>query len=72
MARDCNVKFLFLTHVSRRYREFEVISEVRKTFPDSYVVRDLDHFAIYRDKLPRKLERQFADDAEDDLPEGGE
>ena len=72
LARKCNVKFLFLTHVSRRYREFEVISEVRKTFPDSYVVRDLDHFAIFRDKLPQKLEIPIEDVAEDDLPEGGE
>jgi len=72
LARDCNVKFLFLTHISRRYREFEVISEVRETFPDSYVVRDLDHFAIFRDKLPQKLERQFGADTESDLPEGGE
>ena len=72
LARECNVKFLFLTHISRRYREFEVISEVRKTFPDSYVVRDLDHFAIFRDKLPQKLETHSKDGAEDDLPEGGE
>ncbi|MYE27714.1 MAG: MBL fold metallo-hydrolase [Chloroflexi bacterium] len=72
LARECNVKFLFLTHISRRYREFEVISEVRKIFPDSYVARDLDHFAIFRDKLPQKLESPFEDGAEDDLPEGGE
>lgn len=72
LARECNVKFLFLTHISRRYREFEVISEVRKTFPDSYVVRDLDHFAIFRDKPPQKLETPVEDGAEDDLPEGGE
>ena len=72
LARDCNVKFLFLTHISRRYREFEVISEVRKYFPASYVVRDLDHFAIFRDKQPQKLERQFNADSEDDSPEGGE
>ncbi len=72
LARECNVKFLFLTHISRRYREFEVISEVRKVFPDSYVVRDLDHFAVFRDKLPQKLESQFDADAEDELPAGDE
>lgn len=72
LARDCNVKFLFLTHISRRYREFEVIREVRRTFPDSYVVRDLDHFAVFRDKLPQKMETRMEDVAEDDLPEGGE
>jgi ribonuclease Z len=72
LARSCNVKFLFLTHVSRRYREFEVISEIRKTFPDSYVVRDLDHFAIFRDKLPQKIQAQNCQNDDVDLPEGGE
>ena len=72
LASDCNVKFLFLTHVSRRYREFEVISEVRRYFPASYVVRDLDHFAIFRDKPPQKLDAPTDTDDKDDLPEGGE
>lgn len=72
LARDCNVKFLFLTHISRRYREFEAISEVRKIFPDSYVPRDLDHFAVFRDKLPQKLESTVDAHAEDELPAGDE
>ena len=72
LARECNVKFLFLTHVSRRYREFEVIREVRKYFPDSYVVRDLDHFAVFRDRLPVKLEPGSRETENDDLPETGE
>ena len=72
LARGCNVKYLFLTHISRRYREFEVIAEARKYFPNSYVARDLDHFAIFRDKLPKKLRRQFQPSTDDDLPEAGE
>ena len=72
LARECNVKYLFLTHISRRYREFEVIAEARKHFHNSYVARDLDHFAIFRDKLPKKLRRQFQPSKADDLPEGGE
>ena len=72
LARDCGVKFLFLTHVSRRYREFEVIREVRKYFPNSYVARDLDHFAIFRDKLPQKIEAGDRQHVDEDLPEGGE
>ena len=72
LARECQVKYLFLTHVSRRYREFEVIEEARKHFPDSYVPRDLDHFAIFRDKLPKKLRREHASPKIDDLPESGE
>jgi len=55
LARECNVKFLFLTHVSRRYREHEVINEARSYFPASYVARDLDHFAIFRDRPPQKI-----------------
>ena len=62
LARECGVKFLFLTHISRRYREFEVIREARRYFPQSYVVRDLDHFAITRDAPPKKLESQPAAD----------
>ena len=58
LARECNVRCLFLTHISRRYREFEVIREARRFFPQSYVARDLDHFAIYRDRPPQKLETQ--------------
>ncbi len=72
LARQCNVKYLFLTHVSRRYREFEVISEVRRAFPASYVARDLDHFAIYRDRLPVKLDPDAREPAGDELPAGGE
>ena len=72
LARECNVKYLFLTHVSRRYREFEVINEVREYFPDSYVVRDLDHFAIFRDKLPQKVQPPIAEIVEDELPAAGE
>ena len=73
LARDCNVKFLFLTHISRRYREFEVIREARKTFPNTYVVRDLDHFAIFRDRLPVKINKQNGRSAaKDELPENGD
>ena len=72
LALEGDVKFLFLTHVSRRYREQEVIAEARKYFPDSYVARDLDHFAIFRDKPPQKLRRRFDKVAQDDLPETGE
>jgi ribonuclease Z len=58
LAIECNVKYMFVTHVSRRYHEHAVIQEARKYFPNSYVVRDLDHFAIFRDKLPQKIDKQ--------------
>ena len=72
LARNCNVKFLFLTHISRRYHEFEVIRAVRKAFPNSYVPRDLDRFAVFRDQLPQKLEKQDSSDDADYSPEGAE
>jgi ribonuclease Z len=71
LAIECNVKYMFLTHISRRYREYDVIQEARKYFSNSYVVRDLDHFAIFRDKLPQKIDKQ-AFNASEELPELGE
>lgn len=49
-ARDCNVGTLLLTHISRRYRERDVVEEARSVFPDTYVARDLDHYVIPREK----------------------
>ncbi len=49
-ARECGVGTLLLTHVSRRYRERDIIDEARAAFPNTYVARDLDHFVIPRDK----------------------
>ncbi|NUM43506.1 MAG: ribonuclease Z [Anaerolineales bacterium] len=50
LARATGVKHLFLTHISRRYRERDVIEEARAIFPATYVVRDFDHFQIKRDE----------------------
>jgi ribonuclease Z len=47
-AQENNIKQLLLTHISRRYREYEVIKEATSIFPNSTVVRDLDHFRIRR------------------------
>ncbi len=71
LAIECNVKYLFLTHISRRYREYDVIREARHYFKDSYVVRDLDHFVIFRDKLPQKIELDPDSTVDEDLPEMG-
>lgn len=55
LAVDCNVKTLILTHVSRRYRESDVLNEARRIFPDTFVARDLDHFVIRRGQVAEKL-----------------
>lgn len=48
-AREQGVGTLLLTHVSRRYRERDVIEEAQAIFPNTLVVRDLDHYVIRRD-----------------------
>ncbi len=54
LARDAGVKNLILNHVSRRYRERDIIDEARQIFPDTYVARDMDQFTIHRTKPLQK------------------
>jgi len=54
LARDAGVKTLILTHVSRRYRERDIFEEAQSIFPNTFVARDLEHYAIYRDKPVEK------------------
>jgi len=48
LAKRANVKQLLLTHISRRYREKDVVAEAREIFPNTAVVRDFDTFQIKR------------------------
>jgi ribonuclease Z len=48
LAQDANVRRLVLTHVSRRYREAEILEEARGIFPETVVARDFDHFRVLR------------------------
>ena len=48
LAREAGVRQLFLTHISRRYRERDVIEEAQAIFPGAVVARDFDHFAVAR------------------------
>jgi ribonuclease Z len=48
LAQSTGVQTLLLNHVSRRYRERDIVDEARSIFPNSYVVRDFDHFVIPR------------------------
>jgi ribonuclease Z len=48
LAQDADVRRLVLTHVSRRYREAEILEEAHATFPETVVARDFDHFRVLR------------------------
>jgi ribonuclease Z len=72
LAKEANVKDLLLYHVSRRYREYEMIQEAKAVFPSAIVVRDLDHFVVRRGQsVEKKLieEASFDDDVDEDETE---
>ncbi len=48
LAVSANVKYLILTHISRRYRERDVLAEAQAIFPNTIVARDFDAFQIRR------------------------
>ncbi len=48
LAARAGVHQLILTHISRRYRERDVIAEAQRYFPTALVARDFDTFQIRR------------------------
>ena len=50
LAVQAGVKKLILTHISRRYREKDVLKEAQAIFPNTVVARDFDSFQIKRDE----------------------
>jgi ribonuclease Z len=57
LAAEENVRSLILTHVSRRYRESQIMDEARAVFPETTIARDLDHFVVKRGAPVTKLSR---------------
>jgi ribonuclease Z len=49
LAQKAGVKSLILTHISRRYREKDVIAEAQSVLPTAVVARDFDNFIIKRE-----------------------
>ncbi|MBN1669159.1 MAG: ribonuclease Z [Anaerolineales bacterium] len=48
LAYEAGVQQLILTHISRRYREREVLAEAQSVFPNTRVARDFDAFQVRR------------------------
>jgi ribonuclease Z len=51
LAVRAGVKNLILTHLSRRYRERDVLAEARSVFPPAVVARDFDVYQVKRDEF---------------------
>jgi ribonuclease Z len=49
LAAKAGVKKLILTHISRRYREKDVLAEAQSVFPNAVVARDFDRYQIKRE-----------------------
>lgn len=50
LAVKANVRKLILTHISRRYREKDVLKEAQTIYPNAAVARDFDNFQIKREE----------------------
>jgi ribonuclease Z len=48
LAREAGVQQLYLTHISRRYREQDVLDEARAIFPRTIVARDFDRVKVVK------------------------
>lgn len=66
LAVKANVKSLILWHVSRRYRERDVLAEARSVFPNAFVARDFDHFVLKRGEGAIKFNPLHASEDEND------
>ena len=53
LARDAGVGQLILTHISRRYRESDVLAEAQAIFPNVAVARDFDTFQVRRGEVAK-------------------
>jgi ribonuclease Z len=57
LASAAGVGHLILHHLSRRYREREILDEAVPIFSETTVARDLDHFQIRRDAPLIRVDR---------------
>jgi ribonuclease Z len=55
-AAEHGVGTLLLTHLSRRYRDRDVLREAQQYFPNSVVVRDFDHYLVSKGRPVQKID----------------
>jgi len=48
LAKEADVRRLVLTHISRRYRDREVLEEAQAVFPETAIAHDFDRFEVRR------------------------
>ncbi len=53
LAQEAEAHRLVLTHISRRYRESDILEEAQVIVPDAVVARDLDRFRVLREDVHR-------------------
>jgi ribonuclease Z len=62
LAASAGVKYLILTHVSRRYRERDILGEAQAIFPNTFVARDFDAFQVRRGECVKVEQIKHADE----------
>lgn len=58
LARRAEVSALILTHLSRRYREKDILHEAQTVFPNVFVARDFDVFQVKYGEPLRRTENR--------------
>ena len=56
LGKEAGVSDVILSHISRRYRERELLAEARSVMENVHVARDFDHFRVKRGEPLEKVE----------------
>lgn len=51
LAAQAGVRELWLTHISRRYRETEILAEAQAVFSNVHIARDFDRLTVIKEKV---------------------
>jgi ribonuclease Z len=51
LAAQAGIRELWLTHISRRHREAEILAEAQAIFPNVHIARDFDRLTVIKKKV---------------------